>query len=297
MSETYPPGASVTLEAYQPWLAMPTMVTRIDSAWASCVGYALGWRDPPIAMNSAASVAPPKITAILSAGKGQTVVSGVSNMIAMPGSMPSRTAKATVPGMFPVEATASASDRLGNSGSQNGRPMPKEPSGQTYQENGPRVDPKTFREYSPNDRSPPLIQLSAPRAQEAIQYGSFRFQPGQSPFTLKNGQTVTANIDGLVVDTRSRGIVTVPYSALATKTTKSGSTMPPQLDQLYSDIRDALETLQSDPSAGSNTLKPTSSMTYGKAQETRRKGGGSVSAGGSRVAYIGALGLWLLIQF
>lgn len=48
---------------YQPYLAMPKAVTGMDPKWKSCVGYVIGWKDPPMAMRPIDSVSLPKITA------------------------------------------------------------------------------------------------------------------------------------------------------------------------------------------------------------------------------------------
>jgi hypothetical protein len=85
---------TVTPPPYQPWLAMPSIVTSMDPLWKNCAGYVAGWKDPPRAMYPTNSVDSPKITATPMSKDTRTEAQAVKET-AKPGPSPPKTATTT----------------------------------------------------------------------------------------------------------------------------------------------------------------------------------------------------------
>lgn len=86
---------------------MPNVVKEINSAWFSCIGYAVGWKDPPIALEPVASVTPPKLLTFVSAERESTADARAPTSAAVPGPLPSQVASSTTQRELPVRPTGS----------------------------------------------------------------------------------------------------------------------------------------------------------------------------------------------
>jgi hypothetical protein len=126
---------------------------------------------------------------------------------------------------------------------------------------------------------------------------SLALKVGQQPLTRTDGSIVSAAANGLVIDTGTRGKVTIAYTAIAAQATASSSTRTIKSTDLDSYIAQALDTMHETAISETRTYDFSTTPSASKTPSRTRNGsGGRVELGSGINVYAYCLAL-ITFQF
>jgi hypothetical protein len=269
-------------------LVVPPHFKSMDPNWASCSGYFLGWRDPPLAFGPTSTIDLPKITATRTSPPNQQKISPSIGGEAAPGSVPTLPAKATPlngngvaetaltkpsesPSNISWQATETGSGRVGEdvAGASilgyDGQFRRPDRGDQEADRTNMQLDPSRDFSHSPGK---PMSSVQQNRA--AKSHWSSLLAQGLLGSIPGAGRFISAGNDGLVVGNAKTMATTIPYSSLLIHAGSGISTM--ELGQIASLVDEAYQELSF---PGSNRVfRPKATNVSSPIRHGRAKNGG-----------------------
>jgi hypothetical protein len=254
------------MSPYEPWLAMPTTVAKIDPNWASCVGYVLGWKDPPSALPVTTSLAIPKLPTFTPISKEMnepTMRLGPFPTVLrpMPGSRPLEAAPPTSTAERPARmehgTAPNVPDVLRTNGDNRHRiPTPLDIADYNSGLHIPLDMKASHQEDSivtKTKSGPPESHLFA--APEALVFDGSTVRLQDTPsLTRYDGSVLIIQPNGLVVERPKEGKITIPFKAFASQFSNVPATLSINAEDLGSTISKVLETSYTISNDGSMTF-------------------------------------------